>query len=83
MNADYTYDSETDQFVVTLDDGTEVCRTRAPHTQESKEVAQTIVDLLCQDRISLVGSQMIFRLVSRERTRKIQNLITFSETTPA
>jgi hypothetical protein len=54
MNADYTYDRDTDQFVVTLDDGTEVCRTRAPHRSVHKLLAGWLVEKI--NRGSMVRS---------------------------
>lgn len=44
--ADFTFDSAADCFVVMMDDGTEICRTRGLHTAASRMVAQQIVHML-------------------------------------
>ncbi len=42
--ADYTYDREADCFVVTNEDGHELCRTRSPHNAECKSAAGWIAN---------------------------------------
>lgn len=54
MNADFTYDSVTDQFVVTMDDGTEVCRTRAPHRAMHRKAARLICDAINWNHLAQV-----------------------------
>lgn len=53
--ADFTYDRETDQFVVRLDDGTEVCQTSSPHTSLDRSIALDITMAVNDGEIRQMG----------------------------
>lgn len=78
MNADYTYDRDTDQFVVTLDDGTEVCRTRAPHTQLSKETAVEMTALFNSGMAELLSPYVVSIDVPATTASRLLWELTFS-----
>lgn len=73
--ADFTFDSDADCYVVLMNDGTEVCRTRAPHTNKSFLTALGLSELINRGRAVLLKDGLH---VEDEFSALLESMVDFS-----